>query len=115
MDDPEPLRSLDIPRPLPADSLSCVAEDASTLNAAQEQEQQPRSIHERASSDNAVDAQSLPSFPLISAGLDPYTAQQLDGNGARLSRTAEPYNSLVRISAFFYFLFCRRQSPYSSA
>ncbi|KAK1149428.1 hypothetical protein N8T08_006651 [Aspergillus melleus] len=64
MDNSEPLRSLDIPRPLAPDSLSCVAEDASTLAAAQEQEQQPQSIQGHATSANVVDAHSLPPLHL---------------------------------------------------
>ncbi|KAH8428153.1 glutathione S-transferase family protein [Aspergillus melleus] len=96
MDNSEPLHSLDIPRPLAPDSLSCVAEDASTLAAAQELEQQPQSIQGHATSDNAVDAHSLPPLHLDSASIDPYASQQLEGNGDHLSRTAEPYSALSR-------------------
>ncbi|KAE8361191.1 hypothetical protein BDV27DRAFT_148049 [Aspergillus caelatus] len=87
------IQSSDLPHSLQLDSLSGVAEDASTLAAAQAQAQQHQhEIQEHVPSAESTDAQSLHPLQTAIETLDPYSIQQHEGpNEARSFR--EPYNN----------------------
>ncbi|GAB1203952.1 hypothetical protein APSETT445_002597 [Aspergillus pseudonomiae] len=90
MDNPG-VQSSDLPHSLHLDSLSGVAEDASTLAAAQAQHQ--HDIQEHVPSAEPTDAQSLHPLQTAVGTLDSYSIQQQEEqNEARSFR--EPFNNL---------------------
>ncbi|KAE8371362.1 hypothetical protein BDV26DRAFT_286855 [Aspergillus bertholletiae] len=92
MDNPG-LQSSDLPHSLHLDSLSGVAEDASTLAAAQAQQHQ-HGIQEHVPTAESTDAQSLHPLQTAAGALDSYSIQQQQGaNEAQSFR--EPYNNLL--------------------
>ncbi|KAE8396482.1 hypothetical protein BDV23DRAFT_167910 [Aspergillus alliaceus] len=85
------MQSSDLPHPLHLDSLPAVAENASTLAAAQAQQQQHQhDIQQHVQSADPTDAQSLHSLQTAVGPLESYTITQQDQRSFR-----EPYNNLL--------------------
>lgn len=103
MDNPG-IQSSDLPHSLQLDSLSGVAEDASTLAAAQAQQQHQHEIQEHVPSAESTDAQSLHPLQTAIETLDSYSIQQHEGpNEARSFR--EPYNNNILVSTYIRWIF----------
>ncbi|KAE8349340.1 hypothetical protein BDV28DRAFT_160576 [Aspergillus coremiiformis] len=92
MDNPS-IQPSDLPHSLHLDSLSGVAEDASTL-AAQQQHHHHQHHHHHEIQNDPTDAQSLQPLQTAVGPVESYPIQQQDQNGVQPFR--EPYNLLPR-------------------